>query len=132
MAFSRIEVMHARSNMPLVERGRTERTFMGLGAFAATVLLLGGGYLMTEALLNPLSASDVGVLTAGFALALASFLSVYLLSPRRRIETAMCEKNARNEEKWNMPVLTVYGETVQKRIVAKQILGEGKNLPGPM
>ena len=94
MAFSRIEVMHARSNMPLVERGRTERTFMGLGAFAATVLLLGGGYLMTEALLNPLSASDVGVLTAGFALALASFLLVYLLSPRRRIETAMCEKNA--------------------------------------
>jgi hypothetical protein len=97
-----------------------------------TVLLLGGGYLMTEALLNPLSASDVGVLTAGFALALASLLSVYLLSPRRRIETAMCEKNARDEEKWNMPVLTVYGETVQTRIVAKQILGEGKNLPGPM
>ena len=113
MALSRIEVMHARSNMPLVERGRTERTFMRLGAFAATVLLLGGGYLMTEALLNPLSASDVGVLTAGFALALASFLSVYLLSPRR-IETAMREKNAGDEEKWNKPVLTIYGETVQK------------------
>jgi len=31
-----------------------------------------------------------------------------------------------------MPVLTVYGETVQKRIVAIQILGEGRNLPGPM
>jgi hypothetical protein len=107
MALSRIEVMHARSNMPLVERGRTERTFMRLGAFAATVLLL-GGYLMTEALLNPLGASDVGVLTAGFALALASFLSVYLLSPRR-IETAMREKNAGDEEKWNKPVLTMYG-----------------------
>lgn len=132
MAFSRIEVMHARSNMPLVERGRTERTFFGLGAFAATVLLLGGAYLMVEALLNPLNASDVGVLTAGLALALASFLSVYLLSPVRRIQAAMREKNAVDEEKWQMPVLTLYGETVQKRIAAKQVLDKEKNLPGPM
>lgn len=75
--------MHARSNMPLVERGQTEKTFFGLRVFAATALLLGAAYLMVEALL---SASDVGALTAGFALALATFLSVYLLSPNRRIE----------------------------------------------
>jgi hypothetical protein len=83
MAFSRTEVMHARSSMPLVERGQTEKTFFGLRAFAATVSLLGAAYLMVEALL---SASDMGALTAGFALALATFLSVYLLSPKRRIE----------------------------------------------
>jgi hypothetical protein len=40
--------------------------------------------------------------------------------------------DAGDEEKWNKPVLTMYGETVQKRIAAKQILSEGRNLPGPM
>jgi hypothetical protein len=72
----------------------------------------------------------MGVLAAGFALALSSFLLVYLLCPRRRIELARQEDGILDEGK--SPVLTVYGETVQNRLVAKQVLGAGKNLPGPM
>jgi hypothetical protein len=87
---------------------------------------------MAEALTDPLGASDVGVLTAGFALALSSFLLVYLVWPRGKMELAKREHAAREEENWKGSVLTVYGETVQNRIVAKRALGEGKDLPGPM
>ncbi len=92
MALSGIAGTNERSNVPLLERGRTEGAFGGLGPSVATVLLLGGTYLMTEALLNPLSAPHVGLLRAGFALALASVLFVYPLSRRRRNETATCAK----------------------------------------
>lgn len=63
--------------VPLVVRARFERTFWGLVTFAGLILLLGGRYLMIEALLDPLGASDMAVLTAGLALALA--LSSFLL-----------------------------------------------------
>jgi hypothetical protein len=87
---------------------------------------------MIEALIDPLGASDVGVLAAGFALALSSFLLVYLLWPRRRLQLAKHDCTIRKDKKSNGPVLTVYGEVVQNRIVAKRALGHGKNLPGPM
>ena len=132
MRTTRMELVNGRDRIPLVVRARFEKTFFGLGAFAGVVLLLGGGYLMIEALIDPLGASDVAVLTAGFALALSSFLLVYLVWPNRRMELAKHEHAAREEAKAEPPVLTVYGKTLQHRIVAKRSLGDGKNLPGPM
>jgi hypothetical protein len=72
------------------------------------------------------------VLMAGFALALSSFLLVYLVSPRRRLELARRERVTRVEARWKGPALTVCGETVHSRIMAKRVLGPGKHLPGPM
>ncbi|HKN25276.1 MAG TPA: hypothetical protein VJX72_10550 [Candidatus Acidoferrum sp.] len=48
------------------------------------------------------------------------------------MELAKHEHAAREEAKAEPPVLTVYGKTLQHRIVAKRSLGDGKNLPGPM
>lgn len=132
MRSTRIGVLHGRNEIPLVVRARFEKTFWGLGAFAGMVLLLGGAYLMREALMDPLGASDVGVLTAGLALALSSFLLVYLVRPKGRMELARHEPDGSDEEMGKGPALTVYGEAVQNRAVAKQALGEEKNLPGPM
>jgi hypothetical protein len=133
MRATRMGVLHARE-VPLVVRARFERTFFGLGAFAGLVLLLGGGYLMTEALLDPLGASDMAVLTAGLALALSSFLLVYLVWPRRTMEMARREHLETTEKKRERPVLeiTMYSEAPQSRMLAKRSLGETKDLPGPM
>lgn len=87
MRCTRVEVLHQRDEIPLVVRARFERTFFGLRAFAALVLLFGGGYLMIEALVDPIGASDMGVLPAGFAPALASFLLVYFVWPERETGT---------------------------------------------
>jgi hypothetical protein len=132
MRATRIEAIEGRHRIPLVVRARFERTFFGLGSFAGIILLLGGAYLMTEALLNPLGASDAGVLTAGFALALSSFLLIYLVWPRGRMGMAKREPVISNGGKWKSPVMTLYGETVQNRIAAKRALREDEDLPGPM
>ena len=132
MRAKRMEEQYHRGEIPLVVRARFEKTFFGLGAFAGIVLLLGGAYLMMEALMNPLGASDVGVLAAGVVLALASFLLVYLVRPTRRSELSRREHECTEVEMRKSPALTIYGETVQNRIVAKQALGAVKNLPGPM
>ena len=126
----RMAVMHGRE-VPLVVRARFERTFFGLGAFAALILLLGGGYLMAEALLDPLGASDMAVLTAGFALALSGFLLVYLVWPRTRMELARREDRAK---RWKQPVvsITMFDESVRSRTLVSHGLNERKNLPGPM
>jgi len=132
MRAMKVELLHGADATPLVVRATSKKTFLGLGAFTGAVLLLGGSYLMVEALIDPLHASDASVITAGFALALSSFLLVYFVYPRRRMELAKREFEEREEAKSNGPILTVYGETVQNRMVAEQVLGEGKNLPGPM
>jgi len=131
MRGTRVEVLHERREIPLVVRARFEKTFFGLGAFAAMFLLLVGGYLMTEAMIDPIGASDMGVLAAGFALALSSFLLVYFAWPRGRLELAKRE-SAREEDAWKNPVLTVYGDAVHTRVITKKALGEDKGLPGPM
>jgi hypothetical protein len=129
----RIEVLHGRE-VPLVVRARFERTFLGLGAFAGLVLFLGGGYLMMEVLLDPLGASDMAVLAGGLALALSSFLLVYLVWPRRRMELARREQFEAAEENWKRPVVTItmYDEGAPGRMLVKSGLGARKNLPGPM
>jgi hypothetical protein len=132
MRSTHVEMLNGRDRIPLVVRARFERTFFGLGAFAAVILLVGGGYLMAEALLDPLGASDMSVLTAGFALALSSFLLVYLVWPRGRLELAKRERRRHDDTMWSGPTLTVYGGTVHSRMEAKQGLVDRKSLPGPM
>jgi membrane protein implicated in regulation of membrane protease activity len=132
MRARRMEELYHSGEIPLVVRARFEKTFFGLGAFAGIVLLLGGTYLMIEALMNPLGASDVGVLTAGVALALSSFLLVYLVWPKRRRELSKQEHENPEAEIRKSSVLTVHEETVQNRTDAKQDSGTGKNLPSPM
>jgi hypothetical protein len=60
------------------------------------------------------------------------FVMVYLVWPTSRRELSRHEHESIEVEIRKNPVLTVYGETVQSRMVAKQALGAGKNLPGPM
>jgi hypothetical protein len=132
MRTTRIEVLQHRGNIPLVVRARFERTFFGLGAFAAVILLAGGAYLMAEALIDPIGASDMAVLTAGFALSLSSFLLVYLVLPRRKIQIAKRELEESADERWKGPVLTVYSETMHRRVVRNQSVHLDEHLPGPM
>jgi hypothetical protein len=121
-----------RRRVPLVVRGRCERTFFGLGAFAAVILLLGGVYLLRETWLDPLGASDVRVLVGGVALALSSFLIVFLMWPFSRIALAKRDRRSHSAKQWNASALTVYGKTVQDRMAARRALEERKDLPGPM
>jgi hypothetical protein len=132
MRTTRIEILQNQGKIPLVVRARFERTFFGLGVFAAVILLVGGAYLMAEALMDPIGASDIAVLTAGFALSLSSFLLVYLVLPQRTMQMAKREREERAEEQWKGPVLTVYGETVHQGVAAKESLDLHKQLPGPM
>jgi hypothetical protein len=132
MRATKIEVLHGHGRMPLVMRGRFERTFFGLGLFAAINLFLWGIYLLTEVIRDPLKANETAVIAAGFALALASFLIVYLVWPRGRSALARHDEFDRDPEYSKGPVLTVYGEGVQNRLEAKRGSGEEENLPGPM
>jgi hypothetical protein len=127
----KVEVLNERDEIPLVVRARFEKTFFGLGAFAALILLIGGGYLMAEALVDPIGASDMGVLAAGFALALSSFLLVYFVWPKGKLELAKRERIDGVEQGLN-PVLTVYGDSVHTRVIAKRELQQHRHLPGPM
>lgn len=123
--------MRAQERMPLVVRARIETTFFGLGAFLAVILLSTGGYLLVESLRDPLGASDTGLIVAGFTLALSSFLLVYLVRPRGRLELARREEEG-DRDAWDGPTLTVYGEAMQQQMAAKRTLQKAKDLPGPM
>jgi len=132
MSTPRTDVLHSRHETPLVVRGGLEKSFRGLGVFAGVVLMLGGSYLVLSPFWDPLSTSDMAVLTGSFSLALACFLLVFVLFPRRSLELAKRERDARERQATESRILTVFGETVQNRMVAKQALHDGKNLPGPM
>jgi hypothetical protein len=96
----RVELLHQRERVPLVIRARFERTYFGVGSFAGVVLLLGGLYLLRAAFQDPFGAANVRVLVAGFALALASFLLVYLVWPRGKMALARRERRFHALEKW--------------------------------
>lgn len=132
MRTMRMEVLTEQDREPLVVRSRFERTFFGLGLFAAVTLFLWGAYLLTEAIRNPLRATGVAVLVAGFMLALASFLMAFLVWPRGRRALARDEDPDEDFEYTRGPVLSVYGVAVQERLDAKQVLQEGRNLLRPM
>ena len=132
MGTTRVEMQNERDRIPLVVRARFERTFFGLGLFAAATLFLCGAYLLTEAMRYPLESSEVAVLIAGFALAFASFVITYLAWPRGGLALARCEDAEGPPKRGKHPVLTAYGNAVQDRLEAKRILGEREHLPGPM
>jgi hypothetical protein len=132
MRATKVGELPERERVPLVMRARFERTFLGLGAFAGLALLLGGTYLMAEAWVDPLKASDAGVLAAGFSLALASFVLVYFVLPQRRTALAKRERTAKRQARIKSAVLTPYGEAMQSRVAIKREMSAGQNLPGPM
>jgi hypothetical protein len=68
-----------RAEMALVLHAPFERIFRAFGLCMAGVSFAGGAYLLAEAIPEPLEASEVMVLAAGFTLALGSFSTVYLL-----------------------------------------------------
>ncbi|HTQ95327.1 MAG TPA: hypothetical protein VMH89_00900 [Candidatus Acidoferrum sp.] len=128
----RVELLHHRERVPLVIRARFERTFFGVGSFAGVALLLGGLYLLRAAFQDPFGAADVRVLVAGFALALASFLLVYLVWPRGKMALARRERRSHALEKWDGPVLNINEEGVENRMDEEEALHLRKELPGPV
>jgi hypothetical protein len=58
----RIDELIAPQETPLVVRTSFARTFFGLVLFATVVLMLGGIYLFTEVMLEPLKAADTSPL----------------------------------------------------------------------
>ena len=132
MRATRIEILNERNRMPLVLRARFERTFFGLGLFAAINLFLCGTYLLMKALYDPLESTDTSVLVAGFMLALASFLITYLIWPRGRSALARHDDSDPRPAYPKDPLFTVEAEAVQARLEARRGLGDAKSMPGPM
>jgi hypothetical protein len=132
MRSSRVESFHEQQELPLAARGPFARTFFGLGLFAAVNLFLCGTYLLCGAMLDPLGATDMAVLIAGVALALACFLTVFLVWSRSKDILARRHESHRERVCPSGPVLTIYGQTVQDGLEAKRTLAESKALPGPM
>lgn len=125
---------HERSGhrIPLVMRARFERTFFGLGLFAAITLFLCGAYLLTEAIRDPLEATEAAVICAGFTLSLASFVLTYLIWPRAKSALVKDQDSPQHGKNVHGGVLTVYGQTLHTNIEAKRWLAESQNLRGPM
>jgi hypothetical protein len=130
MRVTRIEVLQSRESVSLGVRGRSEKTFLSLGLFSGITLMVCGVYLLAKAILNPLEASEMTVLGAGFTLSLASFAMTYMLWPRGRWAADTEEESS--QARRDGPVLTVYADAVQNRTEAKRALAEHKHLPGPM
>jgi len=124
------KVLHIRRHKaPLVLRARFAWTFFGLGLFAAVNLFLVGSYLLSVAIRDPLEASPVDIVGAGFMLALASFLVVYLVSPRIKAAFAKPADFAQQHRTFAGPVLTVCGEALRSQIEAEHALTLAKQIP---
>jgi hypothetical protein len=126
----RTESLYERQKLPLAAQGRFERTFFGLGLFTATNLFLCGTYLLCGAMVDPLGATNMAVVVAGFALALAAFLVVFLVWSRSKELLARKREAYREAVYSGGPVLTVRGQTVQDGSEAKPAPTEPKALPG--
>jgi hypothetical protein len=118
-----------RPKIPLVLRARFAWTFFGAGLFAAINLFLIGFYLLKEAIRDPLHASGAVIVSAGFMLALAGFLFVYLLRPR--VEAAFVTQSdwEPHPNQWPTRILTVQKEEARQEIEVKQALGFERQLP---
>lgn len=84
MRSSKIIYSPDRHKLPMIIRARYAWTFFGLGLFASANLLLGGLYLLNEAIRDPLAASGMAIITSGFLLTLSAFLLTYLVWPRAK------------------------------------------------
>ncbi len=129
MCGRRTEAFHEQRELALSARGRFERTFFGLGLFAATNVFPCGAYLLGGALLDPLRATDVAMVVAGFVLALASFVVAYLIWSRGREALARRREMRREAAYPKGPVLTIYGQTVEDPRESRRGLAETKGLP---
>jgi hypothetical protein len=127
MSSAKIRIVEPMEETPLVARGRFEQTFQGLGLFAASVVFLYGTYLLMKAMTEPLAASEMTVLGAGFMLALAGFGIAYLLWPRDRATFDRGEDSPADQDSMNGPVLTVYGNTIQDPVDGKRLLPREKS-----
>ena len=70
-----------RNHANLVSRSHPARTFGSLAAFAGLVFLCIGIYLISQPLVDPISAHDAGVVAGAFVIALASILLFYVVRP---------------------------------------------------
>ncbi len=122
-------VTQVRNRTPLVVRGSTPRTFLGLGMFMEIGLITCGSYLLAEAILQPLDAGTWSVVGGGLILALATVLLFYLAWPTHRRSMSRREEPAERPPEM---LLTAYGNAVQTRLEAKWVLEKEKELPGPM
>lgn len=132
MPASRRVYVHHRCSTPLAIRTRFEWTFFGLGLFAATNLLLLGAYLLSEALRDPLDASGMAIVTAGFLLALASFLLTYIVWPRAKSVLAREQTLDRQKVTVRGPVLNAYEPGAHAPLHTKGPATDARQLPGPM
>ena len=75
---------HTRPSRSLVVRGSLARTFGGLACFLALTFLFVGGYILEDALANPIEAQAAAVIAGAFTIALATILLFYVIKPRNR------------------------------------------------
>jgi len=73
-----------RTPKSLAARGGLARTFGGLAAFAAVILLAAGLYFLQDAFSNPLEGTTVAVIVAAFMIAMEALLLYFLLKPVKR------------------------------------------------
>jgi type VI protein secretion system component VasK len=130
MATAKIAFASQAEKTPLIVRAGLPRTFWTLGIFVEASLLFGGLYLLAEVTLRPLEADQISILSAGFILALAAILLVYLVRPWRKAALARMEDSPQAAAVESP--LTAFGEAVRTRQEAERILCETEELPGPM
>ena len=103
-----------------------------MGLLAAINLFFGGIYLLNEAIRDLLAASGTVIVTAGFLLALGSFVLLYLVWPSAksalegRFSLESREVNLRRTE------LAAYGQAIQEQVDTPGAVTESERLPGPM
>jgi hypothetical protein len=130
MATAKIAFASQAEKTPLIVRAGLPRTFWTLGIFVEASLLFGGLYLLAEVTLRPLEADQISILSAGFILALAAILLVYLVRPWRKAALARMEDSLQVATVESP--LTAFGEAVWIRQEAERVLRETEELPGPM
>jgi hypothetical protein len=104
----------SRREVPLVVRASMPRTFLGLGVFTETGLLLCGSYLLLKALWWPLETGETAVIVAGLLLALATFLLLYMVRPGVSIALAQTDDDGIQDEAPQLQApLTIYRVAVE-------------------
>jgi hypothetical protein len=128
----RIDELIAPQETPLVVRTSFARTFFGLVLFATVVLMLGGIYLFTEVMLEPLKAADTSIIASGFTVAVGETLMTFLIQPGKREALAKPEKENAGHGLFRRPLRTIRGTRMPARKRAEPALAGARKLPGPM
>jgi hypothetical protein len=108
--------MPPRHEVPLVVRASTLRTFLGLGVFTETALLLCGGYLLLKALWWPLETGETAVIVSGLLLTTATFLFLYMVRPGFSLALAATDEDETPHEPPQLQApVTTYSVAVEPR-----------------